>query len=68
MIIANNNSYDLAKEFIELKKTLNVENIKKMHVLATKLCEDILISHNIFVEGPSTQSWFISKTTYFPTE
>lgn len=51
MIIANNNSYDLAKEFIELKKTLNVENIKKMHVLATKLCEDILISHNIFVEG-----------------
>ena len=51
MIVANNESYDLAKKFIELKKNISVENIKEMHVLATKLCEDILISHNIFVEG-----------------
>lgn len=51
MIIASNESYDLAKKFIELKKNISVENIKEMHVLATKLCEDILMSHNIFVEG-----------------
>lgn len=51
MIVANNESYDLAKKFIELKKNISVENIKEMHVLATKLCEDILMSHNIFVEG-----------------
>jgi hypothetical protein len=51
MIIANNESYDLAKKFLELKKSISVDNIKEMHILATKLCEDILISHNIFVEG-----------------
>ena len=55
MIVANNESYNLAKRFIELKKSLSVDNIKEMHVLATKLCEDILMSHNIFIEGYNIQ-------------